>query len=119
MKPGRCNKMIEKINQDGIRLRDIVNAIDDIHTAHQKGFKDRVNVMAAAYGIAIIGEAANKLSSDLKEQNSKIPWRSIINMRNVIIHDYGNVSVIRIQSVIKDYLPELKKQILQMLSKLN
>ncbi len=47
--------------------------------------------MAVLHELVIIGEAANKLSDDLKAQYPEIPWRDIVDFRNVLAHHYwGN-----------------------------
>ena len=42
--------------------------------------------------IEVIGEAANMLTKDFKEQHSELPWRQIVKMRNVLVHGYAQVS---------------------------
>ena len=59
----------------------------------------------------IIGEAASKISEDFKNQNTKIPWRLMKEMRNKLIHEYFGVSAITIYSTIKFDLPILKEQL--------
>lgn len=41
----------------------------------------------------IIGEAANRLSSSLRDSSPDISWRSIISMRNRLIHQYFGVDL--------------------------
>jgi uncharacterized protein with HEPN domain len=41
--------------------------------------------------IEIIGEAARRISDDLKQEYPEIPWRKIITQRNVLIHDYDDI----------------------------
>ena len=43
--------------------------------------------------LEIIGEAASKVSSETRQTYSEIPWRYIIGMQNILIHDYGNVDL--------------------------
>ena len=40
----------------------------------------------------IIGEAAGKLSSDFRDANPEIPVRDMIDMRNILIHNYAGVN---------------------------
>lgn len=111
--------MPDKINTDIIRLNDILNAIKDIESFKEKSsFDDRMSLMAAAYGIAIIGEAANKLSGDFRDKYSYIPWSNIIGMRHRIIHSYGNISTERLKEVINNHLPTLKEQVTDILEKI-
>lgn len=54
-----------------------------------------------------IGEAAAHLSPELTAANPDIPWRQISGMRNVLIHDYDNVSFAEVAGTIDDDLPKL------------
>lgn len=61
--------------------------------------------------IEIIGEAVRNLPNDFKESNPKTPWLDIADMRNKLIHEYFDVDLELVWEVIKKDLPELKKQI--------
>ena len=43
---------------------------------------------AVVYNIMIIGEAANMLTKEFRDENQDTPWRDIIDMRNVLVHGY-------------------------------
>lgn len=103
--------MNSRIDTDLLRLKDILQAIEDAEQFYKNNERSRQAVYATAYAIAIMGEAANKLSDDLKQQNKNIPWREIIAMRNRIIHDYGNINTKRLEEVVQRHLPELRNQI--------
>ena len=42
---------------------------------------------AVERNIGIIGEAARRISDDLKQEHPEIPWRKIIAQRNVLMHE--------------------------------
>lgn len=42
--------------------------------------------------IQIVGEAAWRLSTDLKDSHPEIPWKKIEGMRHVLVHDYFKVN---------------------------
>jgi uncharacterized protein with HEPN domain len=46
--------------------------------------------------IQIIGEAARKVSPELKEEHPEIPWRGIIGMRHLLVHDDVDIDSVRI-----------------------
>ncbi|MDA3793429.1 MAG: DUF86 domain-containing protein [Elusimicrobia bacterium] len=62
--------------------------------------------------IEIIGEAANNIPKEIQKKYPDLPWKDIIGMRNILIHHYGGVDLIRIWKVIKSRMTELKKNIL-------
>lgn len=96
---------------DKVRLRDILKAIEDAHDFSKNGLDDRQAMMATAYMIAIMGEAANHLTEELINTHSHIPWRDIIGMRHRIIHGYGQVNRARLQEVIDVHLSVFEIQI--------
>jgi uncharacterized protein with HEPN domain len=73
--------------------------------------KDRKTIYAVIRSFEIIGEASSKLSRELRDKYPGIPWRSIIGLRNVLIHEYFGVDIEAVWENIKQNLPELKKQI--------
>lgn len=46
--------------------------------------------------LEIIGEASNKLTTDLITSNTHIPWARIIGLRNLVAHEYFGVDDITI-----------------------
>jgi len=63
----------------------------------------------------IIGEAASKLSDELKSQHRDVPWGKIAGLRHRIVHDYDKVNWERIWSIIQEDLPSLIATIRPML----
>lgn len=61
--------------------------------------------------LEIIGEAANKLESEFKEQFPNIPWYEIVAMRNILIHEYFAVDLDQVWYTVQKDLPKLKKQL--------
>lgn len=62
--------------------------------------------------IEIIGEAIKNIPDDFKETHPKIPWKSIIGMRDILIHQYFGIDLNLTWEVIEKDLPKLKKQII-------
>lgn len=61
--------------------------------------------------LEIIGEAANALESEFKEQFPNIPWYKIVAMRNILIHEYFAVDLDQVWNTVQKDLPELKNQL--------
>ena len=53
---------------------------------------DRLLQLALVRLVEVIGEAATRLPTELREKYPSVPWRQIINARNRLIHGYDNVS---------------------------
>lgn len=112
--------MNRKLDPDIIRLGDILAAIADIEKfCENSTFEDRKTIMAIAYVIAIIGEAASNLPTAFRDRYAQIPWNAIIGMHHRIIHGYGKVSIDRLREVVDKHLPNLKIQIQTILQQLS
>ena len=46
---------------------------------------------AVIHSLAVIGEAAGKISPDFRAAHPEIPWREITGMRHRLIHGYAEV----------------------------
>ena len=66
--------------------------------------------------LSIIGEAASKLPKTVQEEHMDIPWKKIIGMRNVLIHDYSETDLPTVWATIEKDLPELQHAIKAMLA---
>ena len=55
----------------------------------------------------IIGEAARKVSKETKSDLANLPWKEMVGMRNILIHEYDVVDVDILWDTVKDDLPEL------------
>jgi uncharacterized protein with HEPN domain len=57
--------------------------------------------------LEIIGEAASRLSSDAQVLFPSLPFRSMRGMRNIIVHDYGEVDLELVWKTISNDIPVL------------
>ena len=57
--------------------------------------------------LEIIGEAANQLTDQSVTERSDLPWREMIGMRNVLIHQYGEVDPSVVWETVQRDLPPL------------
>lgn len=77
-------------------LKDILESIDKIfdytkNISKEDFLSDEKTKDAVVRNFEVIGEAASKLSEELKAKHSDIDWRGVIGLRNVLIHDYFGV----------------------------
>ncbi len=109
--------MTEK--EASIYLDDISGAIEKIleYTSSMNEIQFSQDILtqdAVIRRFAIIGEAAGKIPEDLRKKFPLVPWKSIVGLRNVIIHEYAGVSMNRVWEVIKNELIPLQKTISDM-----
>lgn len=69
--------------------------------------------------LEIIGEASIKISKELKVKYPDVPWAKIKGMRNILIHDYGSVSVDVVWNTAKTAMTPLKEQIIKIIENIN
>lgn len=68
--------------------------------------------------LQIIGEAAWRLSGELKAAHPEVPWRSIAAMRHVLVHDYFRVDLGQVWTAATKHVPILQPQIESILDSL-
>lgn len=65
--------------------------------------------------LEITGEASTKISKELKDRYSDVIWQKLRGMRNILIHDYGNVQLNVVWNTAKTGITPLKEQIINIL----
>jgi len=55
-----------------------------------------------------IGELSGHLSDSFKEEYNEVPWRNIKDMRNIIAHKYGDMSITIVWEAISEDIPGLR-----------
>lgn len=68
--------------------------------------------------LAIIGEAATNLTSDLRAKHPEVTWSQIIGMRNILVHRYFGTSEKVLWLTIEQDLPIFEKQVKAILQEL-
>ena len=102
--------------RDKERLEHILDAIRVIEESLATYTKDELlGTPLFYYGlvkqIEIIGEAANMLTAEFRETHTEVDWRPIINMRNVLVHDYIHISKDLLWVTLIQDIPTLKTHI--------
>jgi len=82
---------------DRLFLQDILAAADAI--AHHIGGRDEESIAsdrtaraAVLHELAVIGEAAARVSQEVRDRSPEIPWRQIVGFRNIVVHEYFGLS---------------------------
>ena len=97
-------------------LYDILEAIEAIESYtkdidYEEFANNRLIRHATIKELEIIGEAVKNIPKEIKDKYSRIPWRNIAGMRDILVHAYFKVDTAIVWGVIKERLPELKEQI--------
>jgi uncharacterized protein with HEPN domain len=70
-----------------------------------------VTQAAAQRWIEILGEAASKISDDLKNAHPEIAWRDIVGTRVILAHAYFQIDPTIVRRVITHDVPALRAQL--------
>ena len=101
-------------------LLDILDAIGQIEKYVCKGEAEySANELIQKwmiYHLQIIGEASGKISDETRNMTLSIPWRQIIGLRNIIVHEYFGIDPGEIWNTIIKDIPGLKVEILKILN---
>ena len=65
--------------------------------------------------LEVIGEAVKNIPPEIKKKHSKIPWKDMAGMRDILVHEYFGVIMDRVWDTAKNDIPKLKKQIKELL----
>jgi uncharacterized protein with HEPN domain len=106
---------------DRLLILDIIDSIEKVKRYseglnYRQFSKDYKTIDAVVRNFEIIGEASNHLSKKVKD-GIKLPWRRIIGMRNVIIHEYFGVDTRIVWKIITDELNSLLDEFRKYLEK--
>jgi len=72
---------------------------------------DDRTIDAVIRNFEIIGEAANRLPDDVKDQFESVDWFLLRGFRNRIVHDYMGIDFSIVWNIKEDYLPVLMEEI--------
>ena len=104
------------MRRNELYIADIINAMEKIFEytegmTKQEFKKNELVKDAVLRNIEIIGEAANKLSEEIYNNYKNVPWRRMIGLRNIVIHEYFGVDLNIIWKIITVNLPETRPEI--------
>jgi uncharacterized protein with HEPN domain len=89
--------------------QEIENTMDRFDRNYETFKSDSVYKNAVALCVLQIGELTTKLSDELKEKHSEIPWRQVKVMRNIVAHRYGTIEMETTWETITEDIPKLKQ----------
>lgn len=68
---------------------------------------DSMRVDAVIRNFEIIGEAANRLPEQIKDELPNIDWHKIRGFRNRVAHDYMGINYFIVWQIREEFLPDL------------
>ena len=112
------------MKKDEAYLKHILDAISDVEKftegiSKEEFYESKEKQYAVLRALEIIGEAIKNLSRELKAKHRVVPWKDIAGMRDKLIHEYFGVNMELVWETVKKDLPELKKEIDNILEESN
>ena len=109
---------MSNINQEEIvdYLKDILDSIEIIEN-HVEGvtrseFFDSITIQdVVVRRFTIIGEVVKRIPDEIRNEYDDIPWRRIAGMRDIIVHDYGNIDLDSTWRTIQNQIPKFKYEV--------
>jgi uncharacterized protein with HEPN domain len=96
-------------------IADSIAAIESYVAGGRDAFmRERLIQDAVVRNFEIIGEAANRLSTAVRDRPG-IPWGKMIAFRNRLIHGYWSVDLLLVWDVVTRELPALKGEVARLL----
>jgi uncharacterized protein with HEPN domain len=100
------------MNRDHVYLLDILEAAK-LALSYVKGMTREAFLAdtqcqdSVVRRIEIIGEASRRISGQMKALHPSVPWKEMISMRNLMIHDYDDVDMEIVWDTVQQDLPSL------------
>lgn len=109
------------MNNNAVYIAHVVEAIEKIEKylrnvsdIHQFVSNDML-FDAVLREMEIIGEAASNIGADFRDAHTNIPWKKMISLRNILIHEYFGVNEQIVWNTCQDDLPQLKALLIPLL----
>ena len=104
------------IDRDRNIISHMLKYCDEVETAHDDFSHSKEKFMnsstyrnAVTMPILQIGELANHLSEEFKQQNKQIPWNEMRGIRNLMAHQYHSVDFEIIWDTSRIDIPALRE----------
>ena len=107
----KVRSILEHMLEDALDASKFIEGFSNADTFSA----DKLYRKAVIMSILNIGELAKNLPNEFKAAHIEIPWRKIIDMRNIAAHGYHVMDDDIIWDVVKHFMPDLisfiKKQL--------
>lgn len=100
-------------------VEDILNAMAriDAYTRnldYDAFAQDQKSIDAVVRNLKVIGEVAKNIPDSVKHEYSEIPWKRMVGLRNIVVHEYFGIDLEIIWKIVTENLPNARLQIEKM-----
>ena len=102
------------MRDDRVYIDHVVDCIRRIELYCQNGEEDfrgsELLQDAVLRNLQTLAESTQRISDRLKALHPEVDWRAIAGFRNVLVHDYLGINLVRIWEIVSLHLPVLASQ---------
>lgn len=95
-----------------IHMRECGDRIEQYVSGGRDTFMHSTLIQDAVLrNLQTLGQSAGRLSDTLRNTHAEVNWRGIIGLRNILVHDYLGISLVRIWKIVEHDLPDLRRKV--------
>ena len=95
-----------------IHMRECGDRIEQYVSGSRDTFMHSTLIQDAVLrNLQTLGQSAGRLSDTLRDAHPEVNWRGIIGLRNILVHDYLGISLVRIWEIVEHDLPDLRRKV--------
>ena len=103
------------MKDDRLYLEHIIECIGKIEAYVVEGkesfLQDPKTQDAVLRNLQILTESTKRLSGSLKDTHPEVDWPEVARFRNVLVHDYLGIDLLRVWDIVQGDLPDLKRKV--------
>jgi uncharacterized protein with HEPN domain len=90
-------------------ILECIQKIEQFTVGGKDRFLQEAMVHDAVFrNLEIIGEAAKRLDDSYRQAHPEIPWRALAGLRDILIHQYEGIDLLKVWSTVEHDLPNLR-----------
>jgi uncharacterized protein with HEPN domain len=107
------------VKDERLYLIHIVECVTRIQQYTSEGkdafMSDTKTQDAVLRNLQTLAESTQRISANLKVAHPEVEWSKVAGLRNILVHDYLGINLVRIWEILEHGLPELKNQVASIL----
>lgn len=109
------------MRHDRLYLIDMIEAAEAVAAFidgqdHDSFVNDDMRRSAVQKKLEIMGEAARAISDDVKQRHPELPWRQMVSLRNIGVHQYFSIDWDLIWTTATEHVPGNRVQLVEVLA---